>query len=202
MNLNRWMNTFKNACSRGVFPHQLSFILDLPLRNLLLSPWKLADRLSLTISRRVLDIGAGSGFYSLEVAHRLPAGHLQLLDLQPEMLRKAKQKLKTEGLYNTGYTAADAGRLPFIDRCFDLVFLITVLGEIADQQSFLREAHRVLKSEGIFSITEYYPDPDFSPLVKVKPLVEKTGFELIQQYGWKWNYTVNFRKTEGTTYVA
>ena len=196
--MNRWLSTFKNAVGRGVFPHQMSFILDLPLRNILLSPRKLVSRLPLTATTHVLEVGAGSGFYSVEVARRVSKGYLELLDLQPEMLRKAQQKLEAEGLFNARYRVADAGKLPFIEHCFDVVFLVTVLGEIADQKAFLSEAHRVLKPKGILSISEHHPDPDFSPFAKVKSLVEEGGFDLLEHYGGKWSYTVNFSKSEAS----
>ncbi len=198
MTVNRWASAFKNAFGRGVFPHQMSFVLDLPLRNIVLSPRKLVPRLALTATSHVLEVGAGSGFYSVEVARRVSKGHLELLDLQPEMLKKARQKLEAKGSPHAGYTLADAGKLPFKEHSFDVIFLVTVLGEIADQKAFVSEAHRVLKPEGILSISEHHPDPDFSPFTEVKLLVEKEGFEVSERYGAKWNYTVNFKKSEAS----
>ena len=173
----------------------MSFFLDLPWRNIMLSPQKLVSRIPLTATSHVLEVGAGSGFYSVEVARRVSEGHLELLDLQPQMLKKAQQKLEAKGLSNVGYTLADAGTLPFKDDSFNALFLVAVLGEVANQKAFLSEARRVLKPGGILSISEHLPDPDFSPLAKVKPLVEKEGFEFFERHGAKWSYTVNFRKS-------
>jgi ubiquinone/menaquinone biosynthesis C-methylase UbiE len=145
----------------------------------------------------VLEVGAGTGFYSAEVARRVSEGHLELLDLQPEMLKKARQKLEAEGLPNVGYTLSDAGKLPFEADSFDVIFLVAVLGEISDQGAFLSEARRVLKSEGILSVSEHLPDPDFSPLAKVKAVIEGEGFKLTRHYGRRWSYTANFSKAGG-----
>jgi ubiquinone/menaquinone biosynthesis C-methylase UbiE len=172
----------------------MSFILDFGLRNSILSPQTLASRLALTATSNVLEVGAGSGFYSVEVAHRVPKGHLELTDVQPEMLLKAQKKLEARGLTNVAYTLTDSGELPFKEFSFDVIFLVTVLGEITDQKAFLREAYRVLKTGGMLSISEHYPDPDFSPVAKVNLLVLKEGFELLEHFGSRWNYTVNFRK--------
>lgn len=192
--LNRWIKRFQNAFSRGVFPHELAFLIDNPARSFLLSPARLADRLPLTNSAFVLEVGAGSGFYSAEVARRISRGHLVLLDLQPEMLVKAKPKLAAEGLNNVGYIVADAGALPFKGNTFDVIYLVTVFGEITNQQFFLTEVRRVLKSGGTLSVSEHYPDPDFSSLKKVKLLAEKEGFEFSTRYGAAWNYTTNYSK--------
>jgi ubiquinone/menaquinone biosynthesis C-methylase UbiE len=192
----RWASSVKNALVRGVFPHEMSFFLELPWRNVVLSPQKLASRLALTPTSYVLEVGAGSGFYSVEVASRISEGQLALLDLQPEMLKKARPKLEAKRLSNVGYTLADAGHLPFKENSFDALFLVAVLGEIANQKAFLIEAHRVLKPGGILSISEHLPDPDFSPFDKVKSLVEGEDFELFERYGGRWSYTANFRKAE------
>jgi ubiquinone/menaquinone biosynthesis C-methylase UbiE len=197
MRVIRWAKNLKNALMRGVFPHELSFFLELPWRKVVLSPRKLVARIALKPKSRVLEVGAGSGFYSVEVAGTISAGHLELLDLQPEMLKKAQRKLEAKGLTNVGYMLADAGFLPFKDDCFDAIFLVAVLGEVANQKSLLSEARRVLKPEGVLSISEHLPDPDFSPFAKVKSLVEKEGFEVFERYGAKWSYTANFRKSDG-----
>ena len=179
---------------RGVFPHEISFLLDLPWRNIVLSPQELVTRLPLRATDHVLEVGAGPGFYSVEVARKIPKGYLELLDLQPEMLKKARRKLEAKGLSNVGYTLGDAGLLPFEEASFDVIFLVAVLGEIADQRAFLSEACCVLKLGGTLSISEHLPDPDFSPFAKVRSLIEKEGFEFIERYGRRWSYTVNFRK--------
>ena len=191
----RWARSVKTSLVRGVFPHEMSFFLDLPWRNLMLSPQKLVARLALTASSHVLEVGSGSGFYSVEVARTISRGHLELLDLQPEMLKKARRKLEASGLSNVGYTLGDAGLLPFREESFDALFLVAVLGEVRNQKAFLSEAYRVLKPEGILSISEHLPDPDFSPFARVKSLVEKEGFGLFERHGAKWSYTVNFRKS-------
>jgi ubiquinone/menaquinone biosynthesis C-methylase UbiE len=110
------------------------------------------------------------------------------------MLKKARRKLEAQGLVNAGCALADASLLPFKEDSFDTLFLVAVLGEIANQKAFLSEARRILKPEGVLSISEHLPDPDFSSLSKVKSLVEKEGFEFSERYGARWNYTANFMK--------
>jgi ubiquinone/menaquinone biosynthesis C-methylase UbiE len=191
----RWASDVKRNLARGVFPHGMSFFLDLPWRYFVLSPGKLVARLGLTPASRVLEVGAGSGFYSVEIARRVSGGgHLELLDLQPEMLKKARRKIAAVKLSNVGYTLADAALLPFRKDYFDALFLVAVLGEVPNRKAFLSEARRVLKPTGILSISEHLPDPDFSSFPKVKSLVEKEGFEFSERYGARWSYTANFRK--------
>lgn len=190
----RWASGVKTALRRGIFPHEVSFFLDLPWRNLVLSPRTLVARLALTPASHVLEVGAGSGFYSVEVARSLSSGRLELLDLQPEMLEKARRNLERRGLSNVGYTLADAGRLPFPAASFDALFLVAVFGEVANRKAFLNEARRVLKPAGTLSISEHLPDPDFSTFARLKTLVEPEGFDLFARRGAPWSYTANFRR--------
>ena len=195
MSVSGWLSDLSKTFGRGIFPQQMSFFLDLPLRKLILSPQRLVARLDLDPASHVLEVGAGSGFFSVEVARTLSQGKLQLLDLQIEMLKKAQRKLRANGLSNVAGTLADASALSFKEASFDQVFLVTVLGEIRDQRGFLKEAHRVLKQGGILSVTEHFPDPDFKSFEKVRALVESERFKLSKHYGTRWNYTVNFRKS-------
>lgn len=183
------------ALGRGYFPHQLSWLIDNPLRRLLLSPAKLADRLPLTESSDVLEVGPGSGYFSAELARRVPQGWLELLDLQPEMLAKAKQKLQARGHLNVGYTTHDASeQLPFPDESFDVAVLVAVLGEVPNAKSCLHELCRVLRPRGVLAIHEHVPDPDQIPLVVLRPLVEACGFRFRQLWGPQWNYTATFER--------
>ena len=177
------------------FPHQMSFILELPLRRLLISPPRLADRLHLKKDSKVLEVGCGSGVFSVEVARRVPAGHLQLFDLQAEMLERARHKIEAAGLGKVvGYTQGDARRLSFPRRSFDVAFLVAVLGEVPEPHKCLRALHGILRPGGLLSITEHLPDPDFSRLSALRALVEDEGFELEEHIGPPWSYTANFRR--------
>ncbi len=193
--IDRWNEILRRFLGRGVCPYQLSFILDSPLRRFILSPEKLADRLHLKKDSQVLEIGSGSGYFSVEVARRIPHGHLELFDLQREMLEKTRRKVEAAKLHNVGFTQGDAINLPYGENKFDVVFLVAVLGEVSNKEKCLSAIYRVLKPSGLLSITEQPGDPDFLPLSIVRYLAEEQGFEFVESYGKKKNYTANFRKT-------
>lgn len=197
MNLKKPLDTWARAFGRGVFPHQMTWVLDLPGRGLIMSPRTVAGRLPLRPDAQVLEVGPGSGYYSVEVARRIPRGRLALLDIQPEMLAKCAEKLRAAGLENFATYPADGQALPFDDASFDAIFLVTVFGEIAEREAFLREAARVLKPDGVLSITEHHPDPDFESAQAVAAGLQAHGFEPLQQLGWRWAYTLNAVKRRG-----
>lgn len=176
------------------FPHQLSFLIDNPIRRLLINPSQFADRLALIDSSRVLEIGPGSGYFSVEIARRITRGHLELFDLQPEMLAKARRKLETAGLRNVGYAVGDASELPFPDASFDVVVLACVLGEIPQKQRCVNSLFRIVCPGGIAVFHEHLPDPDIFKLSTLRTLVEGAGFAFGQTRGRWYNYTAIFEK--------
>ncbi len=196
MKLSELFGIWARAFGRGVFPHQMTWFLDLPGRGLIMSANTVAGRLPVKPDARVLEIGPGSGYYSAHVAKRIPQGSLTLLDIQPEMLEKCEKKLKAAGITNFTTQQAGGRSLPFDNESFDAIYMVTVFGEIEDREGFLSEASRVLKSNGVISITEHHPDPDFESAAQVSGCLIEHGFVPLQHLGWRWAYTINVVKLD------
>jgi ubiquinone/menaquinone biosynthesis C-methylase UbiE len=181
--------------TRGqVFPHRLSFVIDNPIRRWLFPPERLVARLGLVADANVLELGPGSGYFSAALARSLPRGHLELFDVQQEMLDKACIKLEAAGLYNVGFTQGDAQVLPFPDGFFDAAVLVDVLGEIPDERACLKGLYGCVRRGGLLSVTEQLPDPDFHRFSTLRCLVEAEGFAFERRFGPPWSYTANFRR--------
>ncbi len=184
----------ESAFGKGLYPASAVFLLESPLRKLIKSPKKVADRLSLQTWQQVIELGAGSGYYSQDVANRLPLGRLVLVDIQPGMLFRAKHSLEAAGLENVESILADATVLPVVSEQFDTAFMVTVLGEVSDKAGVIMEIYRVLRAGGLLSIGEQRTDPDFVSLEEVKQLTKQAGFVFDRYFGNRWNFTANFIK--------
>jgi SAM-dependent methyltransferase len=110
---------------------------------------------------RVLEVGPGTGYYSVPLAEWLGAsGRLDIFDLQQEMLDHTLRRAREAGLGDrVTATRGDARSLPYPDATFDGALLVTVLGEIPDQEGALRELRRVLKPGGRLVVGEIAVDP-------------------------------------------
>ena len=126
-----------------------------PLRRIVLSPEKLVCHLHLTRTSRVLEVGPGPGFFSIDVAHAIPEGRIELIDIQREMLRKARGRLSAAGVQNASYTQANAVKLPFQSGIFDVAFLVAVLGEVPDPKACLGSIADVLRPGGVLPFREF-----------------------------------------------
>lgn len=93
----------------------------------------------------VLDIGCGTGNYSLALA-RLGL-NVTGVDISAAMLARAREKAGLEGL-KVEFIQADAGLLPFPGETFDAVISVTAMEFMPDLSAALREAFRALKPGG------------------------------------------------------
>lgn len=176
------------------FPYQAAFIINNPLRRALFKPARVVDGIGLTGSEHVLELGPGPGFYSVEIARRLTDGRLELFDLQPEMLDKARRQLERAGFRDVVFTTGQASReLPFPDNTFDTAFLAAVIGEVPDKQACIRSLGRVLKPDGRLVFAETFPDPDRLSVQELRDLVEPEGFKFVSATGNRWHDVVCFR---------
>jgi ubiquinone/menaquinone biosynthesis C-methylase UbiE len=177
------------------FPHQATFILDNPVRRAWMKPASIIESVGLTGSEHVLELGPGPGFFSVEIARRLTYGRLDLFDLQPEMLEKAKRQLERAGYCDVGFTAGEASDgFPFPDNSFDLAFLAAVIGEVPDQPACLRSLGRALKPGGRLVFLEMFPDPDRLSVRQLRDLAEPAGFDFVEASGNRWRDIVSFRR--------
>jgi ubiquinone/menaquinone biosynthesis C-methylase UbiE len=177
------------------FPHQFAFVLDNPIRRRLSHPRHIVDSFGLTGSEHVLELGPGPGFFSAEIARRLTSGRLELFDLQPEMLDKARRKLDDAGCRNVGFHAGEASAgLPFPDSAFDVAFLASVIGEVPDRTACVRSLGRVVKSGGSLVFFERFPDPDRLSVHELREIAEPEGFDFVETSGNIWHDVARFRR--------
>jgi ubiquinone/menaquinone biosynthesis C-methylase UbiE len=184
----------KSFSGKGVFPPKYAFTLLIPFRNIFLSPKKLIQRLDLKEDHKVLEIGPGPGYFSTHIAKKLKRGRLVLLDIQQEMLDFSKKRLIKRNITNVDYLLTDGNSLGLESGIFDRVFMVTVIGEVDNKESYLKEIYRILKDDGILSISELAGDPDKLSIDEIQLLVSACGFETSEVFGNKLNYTINLRK--------
>jgi ubiquinone/menaquinone biosynthesis C-methylase UbiE len=190
--MEKTISSIKRLAGKGVFPPKYAFTLLLPFRNIFISPGKLIERLELERNSIVLEIGPGPGYFSAKVAQVLPDGKLFLADIQEEMLNYAKKRLTRKKINNVEYHLCNGTSLPFNDNTFNVIFMVTVLGEIENKKEYIKEFSRVLRKKGILSISEQAGDPDKMDTIEIKDLLKDSGFKFDKLFGTNRNFTINF----------
>ena len=135
---------------------------------------------------RVLEIGPGVGYYTLDVAEWVgPEGTVEIFDLQQKFLDHTSGRAAERGLSNVIPTQGDATALPYEDESMDAVLLTAVLGEIPDPLAALRQIQRVLKPDGRLSVGELFGDPHFTTQASLKGQAAEAGLAW-QEHSGNW----------------
>ena len=152
-----------------------------------------------TGSRRILDLGCGTGFFLAELEARHPGS--VGLDISHEMLKVSDQYVPDARL-----VTGDAERLPFQPGVFDVVFCKGSLHHTRDHVAFLTHCKNALQSEGVLIMSEPCNDNPIIRLARsllykksahfdvgdqgftksgIVELCEQAGFEinLVKRYG-------------------
>jgi ubiquinone/menaquinone biosynthesis C-methylase UbiE len=176
-------------------PEFAANIIDNPLRRKIQPPEDLPIRHGVKQGMNILEVGPGNGTYTIATARALgDSGQLITIDIEPRMIERVKGRIKEEGIANLEARVADVFGLPFEDGYFDLIYMITVIGEIPAPQKALKEFQRVLKSGGILAFSELLLDPDYLRADSLKALATGAGFSFLDYQGNFFVYSVRFKK--------
>jgi SAM-dependent methyltransferase len=96
---------------------------------------------------RALEIGAGTGYFTLNLLRAGVIEEAVATDISPRMLAVLEASASELGI-TVGTACADASSLPFPDRSFDLVFGHAVLHHLPDLDAAFAEIARVLRPGG------------------------------------------------------
>jgi ubiquinone/menaquinone biosynthesis C-methylase UbiE len=98
-----------------------------------------------------LEIGSGTGYFSLNLVQIGVIERLTATDISPGMLERLAATAEALGLNDVGTVATEAEALPFEDESFDLVFGHAVLHHIPDLDKAFAEFRRVLRPGGMIA---------------------------------------------------
>jgi phosphatidylethanolamine/phosphatidyl-N-methylethanolamine N-methyltransferase len=128
-------------------------------------------------SGRVLEVGVGTGL-------SLPAYKRSLeivgIDLSPEMLEKAHERVDDENLRNvTGLHEMDASDLKFPDASFDIVVAMYVMTVVPEPDKVMRELCRVCRPGGEVMLVNHFSQDD-----GVRGWIERRMAPFADKLGW------------------
>jgi ubiquinone/menaquinone biosynthesis C-methylase UbiE len=180
-----WWRKNPSAC-----PYSQRFWVEAPHPGI--TRKRLLEILAPQPGERILEVGPGTGYYSLDVAGRLDGGSLDVFDIQQEMLDHVTRRAQEGGVRNIVPRLGDAQSLPYEDGTFDGAFLVTVLGEIPDQSAALRELARVLRPGGRLVVGELFGDPHMVTLGKLRQRAQDAGLAFERRLGTPLAYFARF----------
>lgn len=123
---------------------------------------------------RVLEVGAGTGFFLLNLWQAGFVGEAHATDISPGMLAVCAENARRLGC-DIRVKTADAEGLPYEDESFDLVVGHAFLHHLPEPREFLRETFRVLRPGGALFVAGE-PTRAGDRLARVAKRLARTGF--------------------------
>lgn len=169
-------------------------------------PQKNIAELGITDGMKVVDLGAGSGFYAIEAAKKVgPRGMVYAVDVQQDLLNKIKNGASMIGLHNVEIVWGNIekiGGTKLREAIADCVILSNTLFQIAveDRDNLALEAKRLLKSGGKLLLVDWMAGSPLSPKNVIPRMVsegifQKIGFKLEKSFdAGDHHYGIIFKK--------
>ncbi|MGH2774317.1 MAG: class I SAM-dependent methyltransferase [Actinomycetota bacterium] len=183
-------------------PYGGRILLEIP--RPIITTARLHEILAPASGERLLEVGPGTGYYTVDVARELgPNGVLEVFDKQPKMLDQTMRRAYRAGLANIVPTPGDARILPYSEDHFDGAFLVTVLGEIPIPDQALAELHRVVRHDGRVVVGELFGDPHMVGYSRLVDRAVRLDLQPDERIGGRLGYFARFRVNKpGRVYAS
>jgi predicted methyltransferase len=163
---------------------------DDPKRDAWQKPHEVIKALALAPDAVVADIGAGTGYFAVRLAHMLERGRVYGVDTEPDMVAWLTRRAGEAGLANLVAVRAkpDASGLP---EPVDLALLVDVYHHIAARVPYFRDLRASLKPGGRVAVIDFRasskigpPARDRIPAARVEAEMAEAGYRLTARHGF------------------
>ena len=173
------------ALAQAPHSHQHSFgdadkwakVFDDPARDAWQKPHEVIEALALKPDAAVADLGAGTCYFAMRLAHMVSKGRVYGVDLEPKMVKYLAERAKKEGLKNLSAvqgTPSDA-KLP---AQVDLVLLVDVYHHIDAREAYFGKLAAALKPGGRVAIIDFNASSKVGPPVRERMTAEQVQAEM------------------------
>ncbi|MHA1229311.1 MAG: class I SAM-dependent methyltransferase [Candidatus Helarchaeota archaeon] len=126
------------------------------IRDLFSPPVEKLRKVGIKEGQFILDFGCGPGSYSIAASQLVGEnGRVYALDKLPIAIKMVNKKAQKLGLKNIKTIKSNL-KTELGDNSIDVVILFDVIHEIDDKQNLFDEMYRILKSNGILSVSDHH----------------------------------------------
>ena len=146
---------------------------------------RVMDILEISPGRRVADIGAGSGWFSVRAARRVqPTGLVYAVDINPEAIQYIQQRAKREGISNIKAILGKPADPSLPPNSVDAVLLLKAYHEVAEPVALLKNLRKSLHPGARVGIIDRNGTPESHGVNEdiVRREAQEAGYTLIGRY--------------------
>lgn len=150
---------------------------DDPARDDWQKPHQVIQALNLAANAKVADIGAGTGYFSVRLAHMTPKGRVYAVDTEPDMVNYLIERAKRDKLGNLSAVLAMPND-PRLPEKVDRVLLVDVFHHIDDRERYFRKLLDYLKPQSWVAIIDFTKTSPMGPPVTERLTPEQVSSEM------------------------
>lgn len=175
------------------FDPDKAYVLDNPIRKLILSPEKVLKSIKPLSEDTWADIGCGNGYFTIPFAKLVRK--IYALDISPKMIDKLTQKMRNPKIQNIEAVKSGENSIPLRSESIDGVFMAFVAHELNEPSRYVLEVAKILKPGGRLVIVEYAKVPSWGP-----PLNHRLAPEDMERWAknvglnksnaWQWSRSI------------
>jgi cyclopropane fatty-acyl-phospholipid synthase-like methyltransferase len=163
-------------------------VFDDPSRDEWQRPHQVMQALDLAPDATVADIGSGTGYFTVRLAHFVPKGRVYGVDIEPDMVKYLSHRAESSGLANV---TAVAGKLddPMLPSPVDRVLLVDTYHHIGNRASYFSHLRASLNPGARVAIIDFNAQSTMGPPVEerlpptqVTSEMESAGYTLLQHH--------------------
>jgi ubiquinone/menaquinone biosynthesis C-methylase UbiE len=168
-------------------PHWAKMFDD-PARDDWQKPHQVIEALGLAPGAAVADIGAGTGYFTVRLAHMNPTGRVYAVDIEPDMVKYVSQRAQKANLANVTSLLGRPDN-PMLPAQVDLALVVDTYHHIGDREAYFRRLKADLRPGGEVAIIDFTraspvgPPPDERiPAAQVKWEMGQAGYALAAEH--------------------
>jgi ubiquinone/menaquinone biosynthesis C-methylase UbiE len=137
----------------------------------------------LNISHSVLEIGTGTGIIPFSIYSKVSS--IVAIDISPEMVRIANQKLERLKIKNIDFQIQDSYNLAFPDKSFDIVIASNLLHLLCEPEKPISEIKRVMKDNGFFIAPTLCVGENTKSKIIATIIASLSGIKVVNKWSYK-----------------
>ena len=158
---------------------QWASVFDDPARDAWQKPHEVIAALGLSQGANVADLGAGTGYFAVRLAHMVSGGKVYAVDTEPDMVKYLAERASKSGLTNL-IAVQGTPTSPNLPAKVDLVLLVDVFHHIGDRVRYFRDLRASLNVGGKIAIIDFRLDSPVGPPPQARLKPQQVIDELIQ----------------------
>ena len=149
----------------------------------------LIEKLALKPTNHVVDLGAGSGYFTFRMAPLVPQGKVYAVDISPEMLAIVRAKMRKSNAENIETVLSTVTDLKLENNSADCVLIVDAYHEFSHPLEMGKSIYNTLKPGGKLVLIEYRMEDPGIPIKKLHKMSQKQAIKEISAVGLKWEET-------------